>query len=85
MKRTALVILATMVLSGCASSLRIAEEKTRLAGAASPLGAVIWLPVWTASKIANALSGEPEVPQTFSAAQETAAREKERAESPFVR
>lgn len=45
-------------LGGCsAQGLKKAEENTRLAGATSPLGAIIYLPVWAASTVANAVSG----------------------------
>lgn len=45
-------------LGGCsAQTLKKAEENTRLAGATSPLGAIIYLPVWAASTVANAVSG----------------------------
>ena len=58
MKKTALLILASALLAGCsASSLQKAEENTRLAGAVNPLGAVIHLPIWAASKVVNAAAG----------------------------
>lgn len=57
-KRSLFVVLIVLVLTGCsAAGLQQAENKTRLAGTTSPLGFVIWAPVWVASTIANAGSG----------------------------
>jgi hypothetical protein len=58
MKRAALLILVSVLLTGCsASSLQKVEEKTRLAGATNPLGAAIHLPIWAVSTVVNAASG----------------------------
>lgn len=61
MKKLVAVLLAGLCLLslwGCsAQGLKKAEENTRLAGATSPLGALIYLPVWAASTVANAVSG----------------------------
>ncbi len=52
------ILLSVFVLAGCsAAGLKKAEEKTHLAGAANPLGAVIHLPIWAAATVANAGSG----------------------------
>lgn len=52
------ILLSFVVLAGCsAAGLKKAEEKTRLAGAANPLGAAIHLPIWAAAAVANAGSG----------------------------
>lgn len=59
-KACAILLVGFWLLSlwGCsAQSLKKAEENTRLAGATSPLGALIYLPVWAASTVANAVSG----------------------------
>jgi hypothetical protein len=57
-KKNLSVVLIVLVLTGCsAAGLQQAENKTRLAGTTSPLGFVIWAPVWVASTIANAGSG----------------------------
>lgn len=53
--RILVILLSVVVLAGCsAAGLKKAEEKTRLAGAANPLGAVIHLPIWAAATVANA-------------------------------
>lgn len=52
------ILLSVLVLAGCsAAGLKKAEENTRLAGAANPLGAAIHLPIWAAAAVANAGSG----------------------------
>lgn len=61
-KACAILLVGFWLLSlwGCsAQSLKKAEENTRLAGATSPLGALIYLPVWAASTVASAVSGSP--------------------------
>ncbi|MDO3380488.1 hypothetical protein [Geoalkalibacter halelectricus] len=61
MKKLVAVLLAGLYLAGLlgcsAQGLKKAEENTRLAGATSPLGALIYLPVWAASTVAGAVSG----------------------------
>jgi len=58
LRKLGALLLSVLVLAGCsAAGLKKAEEKTRLAGAANPLGAVIHLPIWAAATVANAGSG----------------------------
>jgi len=58
MKKLMILLISVLFLAGCsAAGLKQAEEKTRLAGMTSPLGAVIHLPIWVASTVANVGSG----------------------------
>lgn len=58
MRRFVVLLVSVLVLAGCsAAGLKKAEEKTRLAGAVNPLGALIHLPLWVASTVANLGSG----------------------------
>lgn len=58
MRKLFALLLSVSVLAGCsAAGLKKAEENTRLAGTANPIGAAIHLPIWAAATIANAGSG----------------------------
>lgn len=58
MRKLVVLLLSVSVLAGCsAAGLKKAEENTRLAGTANPIGAAIHLPIWAAATVANAGSG----------------------------
>lgn len=58
MRKAFALLLSVSVLAGCsAAGLKKAEENTRLAGSANPIGAAIHLPIWAAATVANAASG----------------------------